>query len=553
MSIAQALLLGTTPDVTQALTASLREVGFAVTAEADPADLLILGPEALEQGLGHWQSWLDRPALCLGLEPGSAAALDWLAAGALDTLALPLDQAIWNARLEQCRLLVNKSQRQRQNLSQLEGELKGYRTIIEREQGVAKGIFSSLLRIEEIAHIQGLRWQLDEQALAQGNLILAAKAPGGNLHLLVGDFPDRTLAASIGALVVAEIFYTMTDKGFELMDIVQELNQRLRRLLPSATVFAVCLAAIDVSGQQAYIWNGGLPPQFLYHSTEARWTALVPDHPPLGLLPNERLNKAMKLVSLEENGRLLLHAHGLLERLDQEPADLLAWLNGQAESGQEEVFEQLLAKTAATADQSHGTRPRHSGIAMLEYQTSQTLQPELDTRPARFFGKGISTRWSYELELDPAGLRAFDPRPMLTQLLVEIQGLQEHREKIYTIIAELYSNALEHGLLELDSQLKSSPEGFAQYYQEREMRLALLEKGQISFRLSHRPQAHGGVLGIEIQDSGRGFDYKKQGIGELRQQGSFGRGIGLVRGLTRTLEYFPPGNRVRISYHWQHS
>lgn len=414
-----------------------------------------------------------------------------------------------------------------------------------REQEVARSIFNSLVRTDTLAATPGLRWHLGQDALFHGDLVLAAKSPGGRLHLLVGDFPGRGLAASIGAMPTAEVFHAMTDKGFELIDIVLELNQRLRRLLPSDLFLACCLIAIDATGQGAQVWNGGLPPLLIHHHAENSWERLDSRHLALGILPSERLGRAMDLVKLDADDRLLLHTNGLPERLG---GPVLNWLAQRPEVEAGRLFDCLIGEKNEGA-----TEANQSQITLLEFQAGQALPPQSPDADTRLLGKGIKAEWRYELHLEPDGLRGFDPRPMLTQLLVEIQGLQEHREKIYTLIAELYSNALEHGLLGLDSELKSSPEGFAHYYMERERRLAALDQGRIAFRLSHNPRPDGGILGIEVQDSGPGFDYQKQGLGELKTRGYSGRGIGLMRSLAKTLEYFPPGNRVRISYHWQHS
>jgi hypothetical protein len=53
---------------------------------------------------------------------------------------------------------------------------------------------------------------------------------------------------------------------------------------------------------------------------------------------------------------------------------------------------------------------------------------------------------------------------------------EEHRERIYMVLAELFFNALDHGLLKLDSRLKETPQGFGEYYSQRTKRLADLQK-----------------------------------------------------------------------------
>ena len=63
---------------------------------------------------------------------------------------------------------------------------------------------------------------------------------------------------------------------------------------------------------------------------------------------------------------------------------------------------------------------------------------------------------------------------------------EEHRERIYMVLAELFFNALDHGLLKLDSRLKETPQGFGEYYSQRTKRLADLQEGRIEIKLSHK-------------------------------------------------------------------
>jgi len=96
------------------------------------------------------------------------------------------------------------------------------------------------------------------------------------------------------------------------------------------------------------------------------------------------------------------------------------------------------------------------------------------------------------LELKIDALRQAAPLPPVLQLVTELQALNEHRERIYLIVAELFNNALEHGLLRLDSALKDSPQGFAEYYRLREQALAVLAEGWIEIELAHVPRQGGG-------------------------------------------------------------
>ena len=60
--------------------------------------------------------------------------------------------------------------------------------------------------------------------------------------------------------------------------------------------------------------------------------------------------------------------------------------------------------------------------------------------------------WKMSRELSAECLRTFDPLPLLLRELIEIQGLHRHHERLFTIVAELFNKALDHGLPGLDSR-----------------------------------------------------------------------------------------------------
>jgi two-component sensor histidine kinase len=121
---------------------------------------------------------------------------------------------------------------------------------------------------------------------------------------------------------------------------------------------------------------------------------------------------------------------------------------------------------------------------------------------------------------------------------------------LFSVLAELYSNALEHGVLGLDSVLKSDAEGFAEYYRLRHERLVNLSEGFVRFHLQIVPEPGGGRLIMRIEDSGQGFD----GPAILRQQmglGSLcGRGLFLVRQLSERCTWPADGKGVSVEFSW---
>lgn len=160
-----------------------------------------------------------------------------------------------------------------------------------------------------------------------------------------------------------------------------------------------------------------------------------------------------------------------------------------------------------------------------------------------------SGQWRLAFDLHADALRVTDPVPMLLSQLQQVPGIEQHRCALYTVLSELYSNALDHGVLGLNSSLKDSPDGFERYLEARERELARLSEGWVSIKAVCARWPAGGQLTIEIEDSGDGFDWKSVAV-EPPSSGAHGRGLHLVRGLCHTLSFEGCGNFVCAVYLW---
>ena len=130
--------------------------------------------------------------------------------------------------------------------------------------------------------------------------------------------------------------------------------------------------------------------------------------------------------------------------------------------------------------------------------------------------------------------------------------------QIFTIISELYSNALDHGVLELDSSLKTTTKGLGLYYQLREERCRQLRNAFVKVCVTHQGDAESGILKLRFEDSGKGFDYKatfaRLAIEEAARQTPStiysGRGLRLLNSLCSRMVFEEPGNIVEVDYRW---
>jgi len=184
-----------------------------------------------------------------------------------------------------------------------------------------------------------------------------------------------------------------------------------------------------------------------------------------------------------------------------------------------------------------------------------TLQPDQQLRATGPLyadsGQSCPLDWSVSFEFRAETLKRYNPLPYLLQLLLEIHGLREQSGALYSVMAELYSNALEHGVLGLDSSLKRDALGFARYYQERDTRLDALDAGYVRVHLQVVPEGEGGCLTIRVEDSGKGFDVVRVIERPLDSVRLSGRGISLVRQLGRNARWSDDGRSAHVEFFWE--
>ena len=124
------------------------------------------------------------------------------------------------------------------------------------------------------------------------------------------------------------------------------------------------------------------------------------------------------------------------------------------------------------------------------------------------------------------------------------------QSNLFTVLSELYNNALEHGVLELDSALKQSEDGFLTYYGLREEKLSALTHAQIIISAQYYPDEK--KLAIRIVDSGAGFNHKKMlaldSVEKNSVEKSYGRGISLIKELCESVTYDNNGNTVDVVF-----
>lgn len=498
------------------------------------------------------------PIIFLTSLTDTGALVQCLEAGGDDFLTKPYNPVILQAKI----LAFNRMQDMHQTLQQQRDLITLQHQQLLQEQELAKIIF------DRVAHAgcldaDNLRYLQSAYAMFNGDILLAAYKPSGGMHILLGDFTGHGLSAAIGAMPLAEVFYSMTVRGFNLREILVELNSKLGRILPVGIFCCAVLIEVNPAKGLVEIWNGGLPEVLVLGSAGEILQRVSSSHLPLAVAQPERFDPTPVVLPLAAGERLLCWTDGVIESRNQQGEQFGEQRVGalvQSYAGQPGgIFDGLLQALEAF----HGSP--EDDISLLEV-VMQPPSAALSESQAVLFAADPrqldSQDWQLAYTFRAASIREHNPLPFLLKVLLEVPGLREHAGSLFIILSELYSNALEHGLLQLDSALKADYRGFTRYYQQRNQRLSALREGWISVSLDHRPDNLGGVLSIEVTDSGNGFGQRAgppsasvatRAAGERQgsADGYCGRGLTLVRALVDELEFNAAGNRVRVVFAWQ--
>lgn len=157
--------------------------------------------------------------------------------------------------------------------------------------------------------------------------------------------------------------------------------------------------------------------------------------------------------------------------------------------------------------------------------------------------------WQLSVPLQGEALRRINPVPWLARMLACSGVPEQHRDVICTLLAEMYSNAVEHGLLSMDSRIKQHEAGYVDYYDARIRDLQAVRDGFITLSMAFSPQPNGGALILRVQDSGQGFAFDPNEQHSPADDEVF-HGMDLMRVLCEKLTYDRASNTLEAVYRW---
>ncbi|QUX92812.1 response regulator [Marinomonas sp. A3A] len=465
--------------------------------------------------------------------------------GGIDFISKPYSPALITAKLNAIvRLLVMQK-----TLEEQRDAMSLYNEQLLNEQDVAKVVY------ENITNSNCLK----DPALStihygthtfNGDVILAAYKPNGGMHILLGDFTGHGLSAAIGALPLADIFFDWTKKGFLMRQIIPEINARLKGILPSNMFCSAAFIDIKVNNKSIEVWNGGLPDLLFLPQNAGKPVRFTSKNLPLGVLSADAFECQIEPMSFAPGDRLMAFSDGVYEALDLSGQMFCRSILNPLYLGEIDA-EHSVNWLVQQLEQEGVLENPHDDISCLSVRLDTNIGIDSSEHEESRGHDEAPADFSFEYVLNADSLRNTDPLPYVLQILTTVPGLSSFSSQVFMILSELYSNALEHGVLKLSSDKKSSSDGFSLYYEERERRLANLRDGYVKISVKVTSDNNNRSLMLYVEDSGSGFDFQRVNYDISNTELLYNRGLALLDQLCSKLEFTKGGSAVTAHYHWQ--
>jgi CheY-like chemotaxis protein/serine phosphatase RsbU (regulator of sigma subunit) len=489
----------------------------------------------------------DIPVIFMTSLGGTEDKVAGFRCGAVDYVTKPLQIEEVRARVNTHLSLHDLKRRLAEKIAVQEHNLER----LAHEDRVAARYMNKLIALDTLEDPSVL-FHLQPAANFSGDLIAFARTPDGRLHLMLADSTGHGLSAALAAMPVIEPFYAMTGKGFGLSAIAREINSKVNHTLPVSHFVGVILASIDADAQMVEVWSGGCPPPLVLNGAGEPVYRFKARHLAMGILPPEQFDDSVEYFSYDAGEHsLLMFSDGVIE-LENAAGERFGLSRLLSAANVAEPAARWSGITGALAEYCGVRTFNHDDIALMTARCElRGLVTELDGAQKKLErGQGTGKiGWQFALTLEMEQLRQLDVVPLLLDIVQQVEKGQGQDSQIFLILSEMFCNALEHGLLKLDSSLKQQEDGIEKYFEERALRLAATEGGQIHLHLKKIRNSDGSTsLRIRMKDSGDGFDYHnwptRLAEGTLR----YGRGIPLLCSVCRSVQYLGNGSEVVVEF-----
>ena len=406
------------------------------------------------------------------------------------------------------------------------------------EKNIIQHFFENALK-QSFLDEKIIKYHMSSMSAFNGDLLLVERAPNGGFYLVMGDFSGHGLTAAMGTLPVAMIFFKMVSESRSVGDIAFEINSQLKKLMPSGMFFAATILELNRTGTTMSVWMGGMPENYWFSNDGELKGLIHSQHMPLGILENDEFNPLIQTFSVESEDKIYLYSDGIIEAKN---------LSGEL-FGSDKLKDILTLNRKSRFEK---TLQSFVGFTGIDNQNDDITFVELNccVIAAEESNKimdlnSAALPWSISVSLSPDDMRSSSTPRKLSDILSSMPHLSRHNGVLHVLLSEIYSNSLEHSILNIHSIDKSDEDNFAEYYQNRENALVELEDSFIHFKFNFIVEKSEHYLEIQVTDSGGG--YKEENY-KTTDDMLHGRGLNIISSFSEKITFSEDGKTFNILY-----
>ena len=272
--------------------------------------------------------------------------------------------------------------------------------------------------------------------------------------------------------------------------------------------FAATILELNARGDIMSIWMGGNPDAYWLNKKGDLKEKICAMHMPLGILDDDKFVDSARVLTIESDDKLYLYSDGIIEANDI-------------------TLVELSCQAIAAANP-----PKQKAI------------------------DASALNWNLEISLDVDDMRSPDPVSKITTILNAMPYLSRHKGVLHILLTEIYTNSLDHGILQIESVNKSDEMHFLEYYSSGKTNMPSGEvftspventvNGYINFSFGFFADDKGKYyLKIHTSDSGQGYTRQASaGTDEMLH----GRGLSIIQSFCQKVGISNDGKSLEVLY-----
>jgi len=448
-----------------------------------------------------------------------------LASGGDDFISKPFDVEVLKSkinahlRIRQLNILLNDKNRH-----------------LMHEQELIEYFFEAALK-KSFIDDSFIKFNMTPMSTFNGDLLLVERGLNGGIYVVMGDFTGHGLSAAMGTIPVAMIFFKMVSKGAAVSDIAREINNQLHKLMPTGMFFSASIIELNSNADVMTLWMGGMPDIYFIGSCGELKNIVNSQHMPLGILSDKSFDEETRVFNVDIKDKVYLYSDGVIES-NNSTGEMFGndRLKDVLVTHADDRFNQVLNELKRFTGISH----QSDDITLVELTCNKI--PAIENAENVYLNDFLLP-WKLSVLLNANDMREHDPVSKVSDMLGSFPALARHKGVLNMLLTEMYTNSLDHSILELKSIIKTADDEFDSYYKNREKKLNLLDNASIEFCFvfDHVKRC----LKIIIKDSGIGYINKKS---THNDDMLYGRGLNIIAGFSENISFSDDGKELEVIY-----